>query len=182
MFQQNDGGHGGGQVLQQQHGFPRYGFPRYDRLVEKWARHFLQETRDFLNNMHRLVNHVRFEDLPRLQETIRNHETSEQKKWGVEYLRHKVTREAWGQKLYLAHRKTQRRQEMYEILQTVVIVTCELYQRWFYNEIESVEFLVSLRSLLAETNKTIGEHNKRFGTKAPFVDPSRVIMQHILDF
>jgi hypothetical protein len=173
MFQQNDGG----QVLQQQHGFPRYA-----RLAEKWGRHFLRETRDFLNNMHRLVNHVRFEDLPRLQETIRNHETSEHKKWGVEYLRHKVTREVWGQKLYVAHRKTQRMQEMFEILQTVTIVTCELYQRWFYSEIQDVEFLVSLRTLLVESNNNIGEHNKRFGTKAPFVDPSRLIMQHILDF
>jgi len=185
MFQQNEGGAGVGEGVNAVHGaghVQQHGFPAYDRLTEKWARHFLRETRDFLKNVHRLINHMRFEDLPRLRETIINHETSEQKKWGVEYLRQKVTREVWGQKLYLAHRKTQRMREMHDILQTVVIVTTDLYQRWFYSEMESVEFLVSLRSLLVESNKNIGEHNKRFGTKAPFVDPSRVIMQHILDF
>jgi hypothetical protein len=178
MFQQNGGGGGRGG-----HGVRNdvHGFPAYDLLARKWVRQFLPEHQHFLHDLHRLVNHLRYEDLDRLRESIAHHEDREQRRWGVEYLRQKISREAWGQKLYLAYRKTQRMQEMHDILQTVVVVTCDLYQRWFHNEIHGAELIVSLQTLLADSNENIVAHNKRFGTKAPLVDPHREFAQHILD-
>jgi len=159
----------------------RLGFPLYDRLVEKWSQRFSWGAQHELDKMHRLVHHLRFVDLHHLRETLAHHEILEHRKWGVEYLRQKISREAWGQKLYLAYRKTQRLQEIHDILQTLVVATCDVYQRWFHDEMEGSELLVSVRALVAECNRNMAAHNKRFGTKTPLVDPNREIRDHILD-
>jgi hypothetical protein len=55
-------------------------------------------------------------------------------------------------------------------VKVVVEVVVDLYQQWFNREIQGSEFLVSLRAIMAETNKNMTEYNRRFGTTVVPID------------
>jgi hypothetical protein len=155
------------------------GFPEYNRLVWKWSQHesgIEREDQRMLNNTHRLIQHLRYEEIPRLHTTLDN------RKWGVEYLRHHVTREEWGQKLYVAYRKKEREQRRVDILGMFVMVSCDLYRNWYHDALTGPEMLESLHKVFAYTNENILVYNQQYGTKAAFLDPSVPIDQHILEY
>ena len=161
-------------------------FPEYNRLVQKWSRQdsgITREDQTMLNNIHRLTNHVRYVDIPGLHTTIADHETMNSRKWGVEYLRNNITREEWGQKLYIAYRKKEREQRITNIMEMFVMVSCNVYQNWCNNNnMTGVEMIESLCRVIEYANENIRVCNKQYGTKTSLLDPSIPLSQHILDY
>ena len=153
---------------------------RYNLLVQRWTVFFSVENQAFLRSMHDLMQHLRYVELPRLQETIQYHEARDHQKWGVDYLRNKISRNTWGQKLYLAYRKTQRAHGMHAILERVVVGTGHLFQDWFRGEMGHPELVFLLKELFDDANKNIGLFNKRFGTHAPYVDLERGMAHYVV--
>jgi hypothetical protein len=161
------------------------GFPEYNRLFLKWSRSdsgFTKDDHKMMANTHRLTNHIRYVELPRLHDAVASHEARNSRKWGVEYLRNNVTREEWGQKLYLAYRKKEREQRMVDILEMFMTVSCTLYLNWYIDGITGLEMIDSLHKLVQYTNENIRIHNKQYGTKTAFLDPHLPLSQHILDY
>ena len=161
------------------------GFPNYNSLVRKWRQSesaMSTNDQEMLNNIHRLVQHLRYVELPRLGNIIADHERRNSRKWGVEYLRNRVTRGEWGQKLYTAHRKKEREQRKMDILEMFVMVSCDLYRNWYSNIMTGYEMMESLHKLIQHANDNIQIHNKQYGTKTALLDPSVAHRQHILDY
>jgi len=157
------------------------GFPEYNQLFLKWSG-FVKNDQRMMSNTHRLTNHIRYVELPRLHDAITNHEARNSRKWGIEYLRNNVTREEWGQKLYLAYRKKEREQRMVDILEMFTAVSCTLYRNWYNDGITGLEMIESLHKLVQYVNEIISIHNKQYGTKTAFLDPHLRLDQHILDY
>jgi len=160
------------------------GFPEYHSLERKWRYDSGISNKDqvLLSKTHRLVNHVRYVELDGLRNTIAEHETKNGRKWGVEYLRNNVTREEWGQKLYLAYRKKERAQRMLNIMEMFVMVSQDIYRNWYNNAMTGPEMTESVRKLLQYANENISTHNKQYGTKTALLDPSKEQRQHILNY
>jgi len=165
-----------------------HGFPRYDNLVWKWSQHdsgIGEEDRPFLNNTHRLTNHLRYVEIPRLRTTVDEEDminTVNSRKWGVEYLRNHVTREEWGQKLYLAYRKKERGQRRMNILEMFVMVSCDLYRNWYQNAMSGPDLVESVYKLIEYANENIRLHNQQYGTKVALLDPNASQPQHIIEY
>jgi len=163
------------------------GFPNYHRLVEKWSRHdsgIAKQDQMMLNNTHRLVNHIRYVEMPRLQTILDDQEVKNGRKWGVEYLRHHISREEWGQKLYVAYRKKEREQRKLNIFDMFHRVTCDLYRNWYNHDMTGTEIIESLYKLLEYANENIQLFNKQYGTKVALLEPTvqDTQQQHILEY
>ena len=161
------------------------GFPTYYSLVGKWSSRdsgIEKEDQVMLSDTHRLTNHIRHVEIPRLRNTITDDEKKNSRKWGVEYLRNKVTRDEWGQKLYLAYRKKEREERMLNILDMFTQVAVDVYRNWYYNDMTGSEMLQSLCTLIQYTNENIRIHNQQYGTKVALLDPHTTLNQHILDY
>lgn len=180
LFQNRGGGEA--PVEQVEDGYACNGFPEYHRLVRKWSQSDSIGKQDqiLLNNIHRLANHLRYEEIHRLRTSITDHDALNTRKWSVEYLRNHVTREEWGQKLYVGHRKKERGQRMIHILDMFWMVSCDIYRNWYADTLSGSELLASLQRLLQYANENIHLHNKQYGTKAASLDPNTRLKQHII--
>jgi hypothetical protein len=157
------------------------GLPEYDRLVRKWTR-YSEEDQAVLRNTHRLTMHLRYVEIPSLRAATENHEAQNARKWSVEYLRQHVTREEWGQKLYVAHRKKERGKRRMDVLEMYVMVSTDIYRGWYNDAMTGPEMMESIRALLKYANENIAVCNNQYGTKTALLDPNAPQDQHILEY
>ena len=132
-----------------------------------------------VTGLHRLVNHLVYVVLPALHEGIENDVVENHRQYGVEYLRGNLSRESWGQKLYLACRKRERKQRIHQILDMVTGATSDLFRNWIHGAVPFPEILQGMRTLIEYANEQILRQNKQYGTHTRLLDPLSDAYYHV---
>ena len=146
---------------------PCGGFPPFYHVRALIDRFQCAERGNFVERTHRLSTYLLDMVIPDLIRSLEEDLVEYRRKWGVEYLRHHISRDDWGKKLYLAMRKQERKQRVLHILQMVTEASGDVFRSWPSDD----EVVVSLGSLLDYANAQIDLQNKQYGTKVQHLDP-----------
>jgi hypothetical protein len=122
----------------------------------------------YISGMHRLVNHLIYVCLPVLRHN--DAETIKYRKLGVEYLNGDISRDEWGQKLYLVARKRERKQRLHQVLEMATVASGDIFRNWMHNDINDDEIIGSMLELVKYVNEQIDIQNVQYGTKLRHLD------------
>ena len=125
----------------------------------------------YLSGMHRLVTHIIYVCLPVLRRIIEEDVIEHSRLFGIEYLCGNISRDEWGQKLYLAARKRERKQRIQQVLDMTTATCGDIFRNWMHNEINDDEIIGCLLELVKYANEQIDIQNKQYGTKLRHLDP-----------
>ena len=141
--------------------------PPFHVVMERIAHVVLYKHQQYLQGSHRLANHLLCTVINGLRRTLEEDTEEYRRKWGVEYLRARISKEEWAGKLYFAARRQERKQRILHLVEMVVGTTGDIFRSWPSTD----EVLCSLETLYKYANEQMDVQNHQYGTKLRHLDP-----------
>jgi hypothetical protein len=149
---------------------PRGALPPFHVVMERIADVVWYKHQQYLQGSHRLATHLLYTVIHSLHRTLEEDTEEYRRKWGVEYLRARISKDEWANKLYFAARRQERKQRILLLMEMVVGTTGDIFRSW-----PSVdEVLFSLETLYKYANEQIDVQNHQYGTKLRHLNPMAV--------
>jgi len=120
-------------------------------------------------DMYRMVVHMSDVSIPRLHGQTAE---TDDVQIGVSYLKKAISREEWGQMLFLRARKRERSQQWLDLFQMAVDTSSSLFRDLVGNQRDCDGTLSELNELIVYTNNHIDVLNKQYGTKRKHITSS----------
>lgn len=164
--------HGGDDPPRVPGDIPCGGLPNFGQLFAR-AVTMGMENADllYMEGLHQLVNHLLFVVVPGLQHRVERDVAEKHRTYGVAYLDGTLSRDEWGQKLYLAARKRERKQRIHHVLEMMTTVSADVLRNWLHGNSSREEMVQSLKTLVEYVNSQIALQNRHYGTHTRTVDP-----------
>jgi hypothetical protein len=141
--------------------------PPFHVVMERIDDVVLYKHRQYLERSHRLATHLLCTVINSLRRSLEEDTQEYRRKWGVEYLRARISKEEWANKLYFAARRQERKQRILLLMEMVVGTTGDIFRSWPSAD----EVLQSLQALYTYANEQIDVQNHQYGTKLRHLDP-----------
>lgn len=147
---------------------PCGGFPPFHAVRSKFRMRHADDSDfvQYLSRAHRLMVHVIDVCLPVLRRAM-----EENRELGIEYLCGNISRDEWGQKLYLASRKRERKQRIQQVLDMVTMACGDIFRNWINSDMNDDDIIGAIVELITYANEQIDIQNKQYGTKLRYLDP-----------
>ena len=132
----------------------------------------------YLERSHRLATHLLDTVVFNLRRSIDEDAEEYRRKWGVEYLRARISKEEWAKKLYFVARRRERKQRILFLMEMVVGTTGDTFRAWpsadqprYHPMTYGSQVYQSLQALFVYANEQIDVQNRQYGTKLRHLDP-----------
>jgi len=168
---------GGGVAPREPGDIPCGGLP-YLREVQNRARRETptQTNMQHLYDIHRVVQHLTTATMPRIFVKF-NQRAELHRTTGILYLRGKMTRDAWRDKLYMAVRQEEKFRRYYQLLEMFTMNIAELLRHYVAGE-SSQNIVTQCVELFEYTNTECTRMKKQFNmtlpTFSPMMDVARI--------
>jgi len=141
------------------------------RRVNGWlgSSLFGEQKSKQIMDMYRMVVHMSDVSIPRLHGQTAE---TDDVQIGVLYLKKAISREEWGQMLFLRARKRERSQQWLDLFQMAVDTASSLFRDLVGDQRDCDGTLSELNELISYTNNHIDVLNKQYGTKRKHITSS----------
>lgn len=126
----------------------------------------------WMENVHQLLSHLDHVVLRPLVEETEQKISYARRMCGIEFLKHELTRDEWGKKLYIIYRKQERRTRLRDLFDMVTLAGGDLFRGWLSGAMSFEEWKECLDKVFVYANEQIQLLNQQYNLHIPFLHGS----------